>query len=309
MLTIQVVGWNSSAVLPETLAALSTIPRGEAVIRYIDNGSSDNSVEQVRSGLFSAEVVLLGENRGFAEAHNIGLARCTTPLVLTLDPDVTLDWVGVKELLATFNDATVGAVQGKLHRAGGKVIDSAGIVQTLALNGRERGANEIDTGQFVHDAELLAVTGACGLYRLSALRDVAGGSGNYFDQDFFAYKEDVDLGWRLNRAGWKVLYRPVLMGRHRRTLGRRGVVGWGMNPVIIWQRLRDRRTRYSLRNWVWMITKNVSGRQMLKAKLFVDTRLVLFLALSLLYWPLLSVWPEIVRGLPRMVEKRNAHEA
>lgn len=303
-LTIQVVGWNSADVLPETLAALSTIPREEAHIRYIDNGSRDISVRLVREKLPQAEVVKLTGNKGFSGAHNAGLASCVTPYVLTCDPDLVLNWAGVKELLSAFDDPAVGAAQGKLYRAVGKIIDSAGIIQTLALNGKERGANEKDEGQFEEEAKILAATGACGLYRVAALRSVAHSETEFFDEDFFAYKEDVDLGWRLNKAGWKIIYRPVLMGRHKRTLGQRGLFGWGIKPGIVYQRLKSPRTRLSLRNWVWMVVKNASLKQELAHELFIDLRLAVFFLFSLVYWPLLSVWLEILRGLPRMGDKR-----
>lgn len=303
-LTIQIVGWNSAAVLPETLAALSTIPRDEAYIRYIDNGSRDISVRLVQEKLPQAEVIKLTDNKGFSGAHNVGLASCLTPYVLTCDPDLVLNWDGVKELLSAFDNPEVGAAQGKLYRGKGKIIDSVGIVQTLTLNGKERGANEEDEGQFAEEAKLLAVTGACGLYRVEALRDVAHSEKEFFDEDFFAYKEDVDLGWRLNKAGWKVVYRPVLMGRHKRTLGRRGVFGWGLSLGVVYRRLKSPRTRLSLRNWMWMIVKNASLKQELAHEVFIDLRLATFVLFSLVYWPLFSVWLEILRGLPRMWDKR-----
>ncbi len=307
-------------MLRQTLAALQRIPRDAVVIRYIDNASTDDSVALVRRMLPYADVIELTENKGFAGAHNVGFARCTTPLVLTLDPDVELNWQGIMRVLAAFDDPRVGAAQGKLYRsnpgtARKRVIDSAGIVHTLALNGKERGANEEDGGQYDVPARLLAVTGACGVYRMEALREVAYGAHSpwlagvkeIFDNDFFSYKEDVDLGWRLNNAGWKVLYVPIAVGVHRRTLGKRGVLGWGLHLTAIYMRLKSSRTRYSLRNYVWMLVKNITLTDDLKHEFFIDARLFAFFALSLLYPPLLSVWWETVRGLPRMLEKRTMY--
>jgi GT2 family glycosyltransferase len=277
----------------------------EALIRYIDNASTDQSVSLVRRQLPGAEIIQLSENRGFAGAHNAGLARCTTAYVLTHDPDLAVDWPGVQKLLAAFADPHLAAIQGKLLRAQGNIIDSAGIIRTRALNGHERGALEEDQGQYEEAAPLLAVTGACGMYRMAALQDVEEPGGQYFDEDFFAYKEDVDLGWRLNRAGWKVCYRPVYVGRHRRSLGRRGLMNWGIRPDAVMVRLRTKRTRYSLRNWVWMMAKNASLKEEMAAELFIDARLLLFFCFSLLYWPLFPVWGEIIRGLPDMMNKRE----
>lgn len=304
--TIQIVGWNSAGHLPACLAALRPVPAGAAVVRYLDNGSRDDSVALVRRLLPAAEVVELSTNRGFAGAHNAGLVRCTTPYVLVLNPDVRLCWPSIPKLLGLFGDETVAAVQGKLYRDDAqRVLDSAGIVMTAALNGRDRGAGEVDRGQYDAPAELAAVTGAAGLYRLAALREVAHDGIEIFDEDFFAYKEDVDLGWRLRRAGWKIFYRPVAEAVHLRALGAGTPRQWSWRPRRLRARLRDQRTWYSLRNWVWMLCKNASLRDLIRHEVFVDARLLFFLALSAVYWPLLRVWPAMVRGLPRMAAKRD----
>lgn len=309
-LTIQMVTWNSARHLVWSLPALAQIPADAAEIRIIDNASTDDSLALIRKILPHAEVIQLPTNQGFAGAHNIGFARCRTPLVLTLDHDVQLEWSGIEKVLACFSNEKVGAAQGKLLRrdqvpGGHAVIDSAGIMLTRALNGRERGANEADLGQFDEPAGLMAVTGACGLYRVSALRAVAHNLTEFFDADFFAYKEDVDLGWRLRKAGYHIQYQPLVVGFHARTLGRRGWFNWGVNPVKILKRLRSRRTYYSLRNWLWMITKNSTLPEELKHEFYIDIRLLVFLLMSLVYWPLFPVWGEITRGLPKMRQKRD----
>lgn len=309
ILTIQIVGWNSADHLPQTLTALKEVPLSEVIIRYIDNASTDNSVEIVKSAVPTADVIVLPKNLGFAKAHNIGFAKCTTPFVLTHDPDVNINWHGIKELLDSFSDERVGAIQGKLmrvkvHEDEEAIIDSAGIVHTLSLNGRERGAGEIDRGQFNMPAHVLAVTGACGLYRMSALKTVAYNGDEIFDNDFFAYKEDVDLGWRLNKAGFLCQYEPVAVGTHKRTLGRGSGANWGSNVGSFYKRLKSRRTRYSLRNYVWMVAKNATLSQLLWHDIFIEVRLLAFFALSLLYPPLFSVWREIWQNLPSMLRKR-----
>lgn len=277
--------------------ALAALPADEVVIRYLDNGSNDGSVALVKKLLPRAEIIALGCNTGFAPAHNEGFRRATTPYVLIHNPDLVIDWHGIKKILHAFNDSTVAAVQGKLMCRPGSgdtnIIDSAGIVLTRALNGVDRGAGEIDRGQYDALADVLAVTGACALYRVEAIRGIG-----FFDEDFFSYKEDVDLGWRLKKAGWRSVYVPIIAGYHQRHLK-----AWRLGTF--YARLRDPRTRYSLRNWVWMVVKNVTLWQEIKAELFIDARLLVWLGLSFLYPPLLTVWWEILSGWPRMVAKRS----
>lgn len=306
-LTIQIVGWNSAAVLPATLQSLSSIPREAVVIRYIDNASRDGSAGLVGRSLPQAEVICLPENQGFAGAHNRGLARCTTPYVLILNPDARLLWAGVEVLRQAFADEKVGAAQGKIYRdERRRILDSCGIIMTKALNGIDRGAGEIDTAQYNQAVDIAAVTGAAGLYRLAALRAIAHGRTEIFDEDFFAYKEDVDVGWRLRRAGWRIVYWPFPVAIHTRAVGAATDNSWRAAPRALRRRLRDGRTFYSLRNWVWMLLKNLSWREELRAEVFIDARLLFFCGLSLLYWPLLRVWPAILRGAPKMLEKRRS---
>lgn len=310
-LTIQVLGHNGAQHLAQAVEALRKIPKGEVVIRYIDNGSGDNSGEVVRRALPEADIILRGQNTGYAAGHNFGLSLCTTPFVLVHDQDVVIEWEGVKKLLDTFKNEKVGAAQGKLLRKSqtpmtkAQIIDSAGIIQTLTLNGVDRGANEEDKGQFDEPEKILAAQGACALFRVTALQAVAYGEDEYFDNDFFAYKEDIDLGWRLNQVGWKVMYRPIVTGTHARTLGKRGVAGWGLSPAAIYQRLTSPRTRLSLRNYCWMIIKNVSLGQFLAHSPFILTRLAVFFVFSVMYWPLFSVWREVIQGVPRILAKRG----
>ena len=307
-LTIQIVGWNSADVLAPGLAALEKIPPEDIDILYLDNGSTDGSLDLVQQILPLAKTIDFSENIGFARAHNIGLSQCQTPFVLIHDPDVAINWQGIISLLHLFDDPTIGAIQGKLLRAVKEgtrsIIDSAGIISSSALNGAERGSNEIDLNQYKDEAPLLATTAACSLYRLAALQAVAYGPEDFFDNDFFSYKEDVDLGWRLNNAGWKVLFIPIYTGWHQRTLGRRGAFNWGLNPISIYQRLRSRRTYYSVRNWVWMVAKNALVGQLVIHAIPIGIRVLVLGALSLTYPPLVKVWFEAITGLPMCLRKR-----
>ena len=307
LLTIQVLGWNGAKHLRKTAEALSQAPNDIVIIRYIDNGSQDDSLKIIQEILPHAEILQLDTNQGFAAAHNAGIKKCTTPFLLTLDQDQEIIWDGISKLLDTMKkNPKLGAVQGKLYRKDGeKIIDSAGIVHTLSLNGKERGSNKQDIGQYEEIADLLAVTGGCGLYRIQAIKEVAQ-DGQIFDEKFFAYKEDVDLGWRLQNMGWEVQYIPVLASYHARTLGRRGLFNWGLSMSSIQKRLASPRTKWSLRNYMWMIAKNAKTREIIFHWVFIKSRLFIFFILSLFSSDLFSVWKETWEGLKAMREKGKA---
>lgn len=305
-MTIQIVGWNSAKDLEMAINGLKDVGEN-VVIRYIDNNSTDESVEMIRRHLPNADIVELTKNKGFAEANNIGFRMCNTEFIMLHNPDVTVEMDGVQRILDVFKDEKVGAAQGRLYRDGEedeRTIDSVGIKMNLAFNGKERGAGEIDSGQYDEMADIDAVTGAVGIYRLKALREVAYEGFEAFDKQFVAYKEDVDLGWRLGKLGWRCMYVPITQGVHKRKVRGYGMKDYLVKPNLLAEKLGNMRTRYSLRNWVWMVIKNMTFKQAFIYEIFVDFRIAVFVVVSLVYWPLFSVWAEIIKGAPAMLEKR-----
>ncbi len=279
------------------------------VVRVIDNASSDSSVSLVRSQLPQADVITSTKNLGFSGGHNLGFKYCETDLVMVINPDFIINWPGVKKLIEAFADLKLGAAQGKIIRGLNKVetiIDSAGIVLSLTLNGIDRGAGHRDVGQYESEQNVSAVTAAAAIYRLEALKGVAYAGGEVYDNDFFAYKEDVDLGWRLNKAGWHVRYIPIDVGLHTRARASQGRFGWSLHPVLFKQRLSDERTRYSFRNWLWMLAKNATIWQLATRIVFIGLRLITFIFITLLYPPFIGTWLDTLRGLPRMLAKRKS---
>src|SRR5687768_5089030 len=104
LLTIQIVGYNGAKHLAQAVAPLKNISPEEVVIRYIDNNSSDNSVEVVRSALPQADIIRRAVNTGYAGGHNLGFSLCSTPFVLVHDQDVVINWMGIRKLLTAFGD-------------------------------------------------------------------------------------------------------------------------------------------------------------------------------------------------------------
>jgi len=213
--TIQVVTHNSAKDLAPLLASLRDFTSAAYHIRFIDNNSSDDSVALIKKALPNAAVISLPQNTGYSGGHNIGFAACTTPFVLVLNPDTTLHKQGVAEILSAMeSQPEIGAIQGLILREEEVIVDSAGIKRTITLNGVDVGSGNAHTNQYRKQVQIDGVTGACGLMRMKALKEVAYGSYKItehdalevFDKDFFAYKEDVDLGWRLQKHNWSIVF-------------------------------------------------------------------------------------------------------
>jgi len=212
--SVVIVSWNSAAFLSQCLDSLraQSLPPVQVVV--VDNDSQDDCVGAARAA--GAEVVENRDNLGFCRASNLGWARCKGDAVLFLNPDVILEpdyLMRATAALAAHPEA--GMVAGKLLRFDGVTLDSAGQFLARSRKTVERGYNTTDEGQFEEAGYVFSVCGAAALYRRSALQEVAP-DGEAFDEDFFAFHEDLDLGWRAQRMGWRGWYEPQARARHFR---------------------------------------------------------------------------------------------
>jgi len=221
-----VVNWNTAAALPGVIESLCAQEGLDHVV-VVDNGSADGSAEVVRR---YPDVRLIGnaDNRGFAGAANQGVALARelgADALLLCNPDIRLDPGHVLAAVAALGaDPRRASVQGRLWRmapgapeppVGQRRIDTTGHLAFRTRLFRNRGEGERDEGQYDAPAEVFGVSGALALYRLAALEDVAV-RGEVFDEDLFAFWEDVDLDWRLRRRGWQAWYEPTATGWHER---------------------------------------------------------------------------------------------
>ncbi len=237
--TAIVVNWNGGSQLLACLDALVAQDHPDFKVLVVDNASTDGSRELLESYLRQREeragsggsarpeldVIWNATNRGFAGGVNDGLAATDSPTVLVSNFDVRprTDYVrrAVEALVA---DPRRGAVQGKLIRTarapdGRAVIDTTGHVAFRTRLFRNRGEGEVDVGQWEEPGEVFGVSGALALYRREMLDDVAielVGRREVFDEDLFAFWEDVDLDWRAALRGWGAWYEPAAVAEHER---------------------------------------------------------------------------------------------
>ncbi len=217
-----IVSHNTRDDLLRCLASLfaGTLVPVEVVV--VDNASEDGSPDAVEASFPKCHVIRLAENAGFARANNLGLRETGAPLLLLLNPDVEVR-PGTLEALAGALGArpSLGAVGPLTRNPDGSLQVSFGPDLTLLSEWRQRrlvqGAKARKPWVQAHLAEMAQrgfepdwLSGSCILARREALLSVQG-----FDEGFFLYEEDADLGLRLRRAGWSLLLTPRAEIVHR----------------------------------------------------------------------------------------------
>jgi GT2 family glycosyltransferase len=297
LVTVGIVTWHSEAHIAECLAAVRAQTHPDIELLVADNDSRDGTRAVLERLTTGGERVYLQRNTGFAAAHNTLIARGRGEYYLALNPDVVLDRHYVARLVeGCAADPRVGSATGKLLRRDPPgVIDSTGIVMLPSMRHLDRGAEEEDRGQFEMAEDVFGASGAAALYTRAMLADVQV-EGEWFDEDFFAYREDADLAWRAQLLGWRCRYVPGAVAAHVRrvTPERRG----GVPPEV---------NRWSVRNRFLLRLKNQTARHALAfagPALARDLQVVGYVLLR--EHASLGGLADVVRLLPRTWRKRRA---
>jgi GT2 family glycosyltransferase len=223
--TVAIFNFHGKGQLDKCLAALASQDFAGWELILIDNSPDDGLLQTLKPTQplsfwleeGKAKLVTNNRNAGFARAANHAIFLAQGEFILLLNQDVFMEPGYIGALVAAMDaDAQVASVTGKLLRPHipGKpdVIDSAGhqfYDDRVVVN---RGKDEEDKGQY-GEGEVFGVSAAAAMYRLSALREIVF-DGEIFDEDFFAYLEDIDIDFRLRRAGYKAWYTPSAVARH-----------------------------------------------------------------------------------------------
>jgi len=221
---VVVVNWNRRELLRASLESLKRQEfKAPFEVIVVDNGSRDGSPEMVASEFaadpaFPVRLIQNPENRGFCAANNQGFAASASEFVALLNNDAEAEPGWLAALASAFEDRPdVGMAACKiLVYEDPRRIDKAGHLIYPDGQNRGRGTGELDQGQYDRVEEVLWPDGCAAMYRRAMLDEIGG-----FDEDFFAYADDAELGLRARIAGWKCLYTPGAVVRHHRgaTLG------------------------------------------------------------------------------------------
>ncbi len=311
-LSIVIATYNEVDCIAELLQSISAQTVQPRAVVIIDN-SEDNAVvdeiEKYKDDL--VEVYKQDRNLDFSRSYNLGITKTNTPYVLIMNPDMVLQPDALEKLLRSIHeDKQIAAVAPKLlrHESSPAVIDGMGITLTKSRNYLNIGENEEDQKQYDELRELFGVSGAAILLRRSALNDIAahggGGEHEYLDEDFIAYKDDVDLSYRLLHRGWKTIVQPSAVIYHKRTAKK----STGVLQTIRERKGASYRVRgYSYRNHLWTILKNEPSKNILLHFPLITWFELRKLIYMVLFEPgTLKIVPSFFKCLPIMLRKRKA---
>ena len=212
------VNWNRRNLLRACLESLGRQSGIQPEVILVDNGSSDDSVALAAAEFPHVRVIRNSVNRGFCAANNQGIQAASGELIALLNNDAEAAPEWLTELSRVFiGRPDIGMAASKiLVHSDPRRIDKVGHLIWPDGQNRGRGTGAWDLGQFDREEEVLWPDGCAAMYRHSMLREIGG-----FDEDFFAYADDAELGLRARIAGWKCIYVPGAVVLHHRgaTLG------------------------------------------------------------------------------------------
>ena len=276
-ISVNIVTWNSMAFLPSLFKSLD-----EQTIDFrtivIDNASTDGSGAFVTDGRPHVAMLRNMKNYGFGRGHNQAIQLSLSgwqgqdlanKYIFVCNPDLECDPECLNEL-ALFMDQhpEFDACMPKIYQAHiamdeadqkitnrTKVLDATGLVITKSRRAYDRGASEADEGQYDGSREVFGIGGAAAFFRASSVVRLLDDN-QFYDEAFFAYKEDVDIAWRMKRMGMKSAFVPSAIAWHHRRAPSHPKFGW----------LKSFTTRYkkpdfvnflSTRNHTWLLFKHL----------------------------------------------------
>ncbi len=219
-ISVVVISYNSEQFLEENINSLihQAVPFKEIVV--VDNHSSDGSVKIIET--FEKDCPILRKmaldyNSGYAKGANIGIRNTHSHLVLVANADIILDTHFNTAVIKKFaEDPGLSLLSPLIMRFDNRTVDSAGQTYSKALHPRETGFNRPLARVVINEKPIFSVCGAATVFRRSAL-EILKLDNDYYDEDFFIFWEDFDIGWRAQLLGLKVLFFPGVRVCHFRS--------------------------------------------------------------------------------------------
>lgn len=244
--TIIIPNYNGKHFMEPCLSSLEKQTCQSYKILIVDNASSDGSVEFMKKNYPDIEVISLDQNYGFSKAVNVGILHSHTPYVLLLNNDTTVDPHFLEEMIQAIRISPhIFSVSSKMIQMyHPDLIDSAGDFYTILGWGFGRGKNHSAKKYNISDHIFSACAGAA-IYRRSIFDRIG-----LFDENHFAYLEDIDIGYRARIYGYKNIYCPTALVYH---------VGSGTSG----SKYNSFKVKLSARNSIYLNYKNMPLLQLI----------------------------------------------
>src|SRR5271167_424975 len=312
LVSVTLVTYNSGRFIKRCLESVLEQKYPNLEVLVIDNASTDGTVDILEQFADRCQIHYNDENIGFAAAQNQAIGLTAGEWVLTLNPDVLLLKNFIQALVdAGQTDPKVGTVCGKLLTIRAsfdlpdkQLVDSTGIYFTPMLRHLDRGSQEIDNGHYLNFEYVFGATAAAALYRRQMINDISV-DGEFFDPDFFVYREDADVAWRAQLMGWRCVYTPLARGYHVRNVlpGNRRA----LPPVI---------NMHSVKNRFLMRIKNITWGLYRKNWFSITVRDVVVISCCLVreqsslkaFWYVAKNWKRIVAKRGEIMRRRRAKD-
>ena len=315
---MSLVTYNGMRWLPGCLASLDSQEFADFDITIHDNGSWDASpslLGEWAAGRTDVSLHLSPTNLGYPAAHNRAIRAARGEFVLLLNQDVELDPGFLAAVVAAFDaHPEAGSVQPRLRELAGpgqrlETLDTTGLLMGRDRRAVSRGQGQPDGTEHRQAGPVWGVDGPAPVYRMAALQQArlprGDGTWEVLDEDFFLYKEDVDLAWRMRLLGWSAWYEPAALGWHGRGSGATGATSM-LDIARTNRRVGSRVRRLSWRNQRLMQIKNEDLGSYLRDLPWIARREVMSLLFILWNDPGdLAAVIDLANSAPRSMRKRR----
>lgn len=321
--TVNVVTWNSEEYLADFFESLKKQTFKDFEIIVVDNASKDKSL-QVAQQYGNVTVIRNSVNLGFSRAHNKGIEMAMKfwegkdlrdRFVFVCNPDMILAESCLEETLkAICREEDIGLAGPRLLRMETEerdnmrekkmtdIVDSMGLELLKSRNAVYKFSENSYEGP-LETQEVFGVSGALMCFRASALESVRWNK-EYFDEDFFAYKEDIDISWRLKNMDWRAIVVPQAIAYHHRSA--RGDWNLPFWKKILNQKQKPEKIKFwSVRNHLWTMWKNdFSVNHLLDWPFIFFSEFGKFMYCLVLDTKIVQAYFSALRGLPKILAKR-----
>lgn len=299
-LAIVIINWNGIKLLKKFLMPLITHNNNENEIYVIDNNSSDDSIDYIKTNFPKIKIIENPKNYGYAKGYNEGIKKINTDILCLLNNDVQVTKNWITPIMDEFKvNSTTAAIQPKILNyknkdyfdyagAAGGYMDCLGYPY---CDGRVHNLLEKDNKQYDYNKEIFWASGACLFIRKEVFTNLNG-----FDESFFNHMEEIDLCWRILKSGFKIkyLYKSKVFHVGGATL-----------------KYNDpKKTFYNFRNSLFTITKNSEKNLFIKLffKMIIDGLIGIYYLLTFKFLNLFAIIKAhfaFYMQMPRLIKQRN----